>query len=87
MKSHIAFDTLEFTDDLKKGGFKQEEAEAVAKATAKAFTQMIDTKELATKKDILELKIELKSFIGNVIIGSFVILAGVQTLLHFFPGK
>ncbi len=48
---------------------------------------MIDTKELATKKDILELKIELKSFIGNVIIGSFVILAGVQTLLHFFPGK
>lgn len=60
MRSPISFDTLEYMDELKKSGMKQEEAEAITKATAKAFTQMMETKELATKSDIKTLELALR---------------------------
>lgn len=63
---------------------KQEEAEAITKATAKAFNQMMDTKEVATKKDLQELKMELQAFIVKAITTSILILGGMQTVFHFF---
>lgn len=83
MRANITFDTLEYMDELKRSGMKQEEAEAITKATAKAFTQMMETKELATKKDILDLEMKLQAFIVKAITTSIVILGGIQTFFHF----
>lgn len=83
MRATITFDTLEYMDELKRSGMRQEEAEAITKATAKAFTQMMETKEIATKKDLCDLKIELQTFIVRAITSSIVILGGLQTVFHF----
>jgi uncharacterized protein YegJ (DUF2314 family) len=68
MRASVTFDTLEFMDELKNSGMDQAQAEAVTKATAKAFTQMMETKELATKKDLKELEVSLKSDIKESVI-------------------
>ena len=80
----ITFDTLEYMDELKKSGMKQEVAEAITKATSKAFMQMLDTKEIATKKDLTNMKLELQAFIVKAITTSIVIIGGLQTVFHFF---
>lgn len=84
MKS-INFDTLDYMEELKKSGMKQAEAEAITKATAKALTQMMETKELATKKDLSILKIELQAFIVKAVTTTIAILGGLQALFHYLP--
>ncbi len=54
------FDTLEYLDELKRSGMRTEEAEAITKATAKAFTQILDIKEIGTKSDFKQLEAVLK---------------------------
>lgn len=83
MQSQITFDTMEYMADLKLSGMKQEEAEAITKATAKAFTQMLDTKELANKKDLQNLKTELQIFIIKAISTAIFTLGSLQTLFHY----
>ena len=69
MRAAVTFDTLEYMDELKKSGMKQEEAEAITKATARAFVQMMETKDLCTKSDlkreINDLKVDLMKFINE----------------------
>lgn len=60
MRANVTFDTLEYMDLLKKSGMKQIEAEAITKATSKALNQMMDTKDISTKKDLKELEVCLK---------------------------
>jgi hypothetical protein len=55
MPHAIAFDTLAYAKKLKLVGFTEEQAEVQAEALA----QIIDER-LATKKDILELKRDMK---------------------------
>ncbi len=55
MPDGIAFDTLAYAKKLKKVGFTEEQAEVQAEALA----QIIDER-LATKKDIVELKRDIK---------------------------
>lgn len=83
MRATISFDTLEYMDELKRAGMKAAEAEAITKATAKAFTQMMETKDIATKKDLYDLQNDLKSFIVKCVTTSICVLGGIQTLLHF----
>jgi len=80
MRSHVNFDTLEYMDELKKSGMKQEVAEAITKATSKALNQMMETKEIATKNDIQELKIELVKFISASTWKTVGILATFQVI-------
>ena len=94
MNLSATFDTLDFVNELKKGGIKQEEAEAITNATKKAMVQILEVKEVATKLDIHALKLDIANLQINMqkfmfkttlwIIGS---LGGLQALLHFFPGK
>lgn len=84
MRATITFDTLEYMDELKRSGMKQAEAEAITKATAKAFNQMLETKEVVTKQDLHAMKIELQSFIVKAITTSIVVLGGLQTIFHFY---
>lgn len=83
MQSLVNFDTLEYMDELKRSGMDQQHAEALTKATAKAFTQMMETKEIATKSDLRSLKMELQAFIVKTITTSILILGGIQTVFHF----
>jgi hypothetical protein len=83
MQAHISFDTLEYMDELKRGGLNQPEAEAITKATSKAFTQMMLTKELCTKKDLTDLRTDLQGFIVKAITSTIFILGSIQTFLHY----
>lgn len=87
MKSAINFDTLEYMNNLKKG-FTQEQAEILTHANAQAFSEMIEVKELATKTDIKEIridmekmKVELIKFINENTWKTIGILATFQTLI------
>ncbi len=51
----IAFDTLKFAKRLKEAGFTEQQAEALASAEAEFIEQ-----NLATKRDILEVKRDIK---------------------------
>jgi hypothetical protein len=81
MRATVTFDTLEYMDELKRAGMKIEEAEAITKATQKAFNQMIDTKELATKMDLNEIKVELVKYISDSTWKTIGILATFQTVI------
>lgn len=48
----VTFDTLAFSKELQDAGIPREQAEALAKANAKAFSAMVTTQQLATKQDI-----------------------------------
>ena len=56
----ILFDTLEFSKELRNCGFTEEQAEGLAKAQKNALDQMVDAKDLATKKDMMQLEHNLK---------------------------
>lgn len=81
MRANVTFDTLEYMDELKRSGMKQEVAEAITKATSKALNQMMDTKELTTKKDLSDLKIELIKIGSENMWKTIGILATFQTII------
>jgi hypothetical protein len=66
MRSKINFDTLQYMDELKNSGMPQEQAEAITKATSHAFDQLMETKELATKQDINDLRIANRQDINDL---------------------
>ena len=55
----ITFDTLEYSKTLQDAGISVVQADALATAQKKALAQMLAAKELATKVDLLQAKIEL----------------------------
>lgn len=55
----VTFDTLEYSQMLQDAGVPREQAEAFAKANAKAFNSMVITQQLATKQDIEGVKREI----------------------------
>lgn len=81
MRANVTFDTLEYMDELKRSGMKQEVAEAITKATSKALNQMMDTKELTTKKDLNDMKVELVKFISESTWKTIGVLATFQTVI------
>lgn len=54
--STITFDSLEFVETLTKAGVPEAQAKAEAKAISNAFKQIMDSKDLATKQDLLSLQ-------------------------------
>jgi hypothetical protein len=81
MSTAVPFDTLEYMDEIKRSGMDQEHAEAITKATAKAFNQMVGIKELTTKKDLQEVKIDLIKVIHENTWKTIGILATFQTII------
>lgn len=59
MRSVIAFDTWQLIKELRESGMEQPEAEAISKALINALSQLMETKEIATKQDITEVKQDL----------------------------
>ena len=57
----ITFDTLNYSKALIEAGMPQEQAEAFARAQKTAFDEVMSAKELATKGDIQDIRLEMKS--------------------------
>ncbi|HAT51226.1 MAG: DUF1640 domain-containing protein [Nitrospirae bacterium] len=80
----IAFDTLEFTEQLKTSGVPDDQAKGYAKAMAHVLEQVEETrlKELATKRDIAELKAETIKWMFGVATGQAMFIIAI---LKLFP--
>ncbi len=74
-----AFNTLEYFENLKNAGLKEEESKAIVHV----IEDVVKKSELATKADLIILKIELQAFIVKSVLTSVIILSGLQTLFHF----
>ena len=61
----ITFDTLAFVKRLKAAGFNENQAEALSEAQKDSFAEIIEDR-LATKKDLNEMEITLKTAINRV---------------------
>lgn len=78
----ITFDTLKFVKKLESAGMSQASAEAIASAQSEAFEELTKTKDLATKSDLLELKLDLLKWIVGLALGQIAILVGILMKLH-----
>lgn len=89
----ISFDTLAYSENMQKAGFTREQADAMAKANAVAFQDMVDTQQLATKQDVLavkhDLEIELAKTKNDILkwmvmgmITQTALLVGIMTFLR-----
>lgn len=67
-----AVDTLAIAKELEKTGMPREQAETLAHIQQRTVAQAIEAKDLATKKDLLE----LKSDITRMFINGMLALAG-----------
>ncbi len=86
----IVFDTLQCAKRLEEAGFTRQQAEAQAEEIAKVIDE-----QLATKKDIREIKKELKeleerltykltSRFGYIATAVVAFLSALMSFLHFF---
>lgn len=78
------FDTLEFSDELKKNGIDDCAAEAITHATSKAFAQLLESQQVCTKKDLKDLEMRLYSFIVKGTVTVISTLGGLQTVFKIF---
>jgi hypothetical protein len=87
--SSVTFDTLQFVQTLTEYGFDQKQAEGVAKALRNAQEES----ETATKRDLKELELVLKSEmqameyrmtikLGAMLGGSIALMAGILKLMQ-----
>jgi hypothetical protein len=87
--SSVTFDTLQFVQTLTESGFDQKQAEGVAKALRNAQEES----ETATKRDLKELELVLKSEmqameyrmtikLGAMLGGSIALMAGILKLMQ-----
>jgi hypothetical protein len=87
--SSVTFDTLQFVQTLTESGFDQKQAEGVAKA----FRNAQEESETATKRDLKELELVLKSEmqameyrmtikLGAMLGGSIALMAGILKLMQ-----
>ena len=87
--SPVTFDTLQFVQTLTEYGFDQKQAEGVAKALRNAQEES----ETATKRDLKELELVLKSEmqameyrmtikLGAMLGGSIALMAGILKLMQ-----
>lgn len=57
----IMFDTLAFSKTLQASGMAKEHADAFAEAQKNAISEMIESKDIATKADILRLENKIEA--------------------------
>jgi len=65
MGSVIHFDTLAYAKALEAKGFTTEQAEALAEENKRVFNEFAES-QLATKKDLFTVKVELKADINKL---------------------
>jgi hypothetical protein len=76
----IPFDTLAFANKLKEAGLEPKIAEAQAELQAAVMIELA-TNQLATKKDLQELKLELLTKIGGIVVACSTILGVLLSII------
>lgn len=71
----ITFDTLAFSKTLQASGMPKEQADAFAEAQKKAISEIIETKELATKVDLEKNKHEILKWMISSMLAQTAIIA------------
>ena len=56
----VTFDTLAYSKTLQDAGMPREQADALANAQKKAIDEMVAAKELATRGDIQDMRLEIE---------------------------
>jgi hypothetical protein len=77
MSQALHIDTLKFARKLAAAGVDPKAADAIAEGIGE-----IDTTELATKSDLVQLEQRLMMKIGGMITAAIVILGAIQHFLH-----
>jgi hypothetical protein len=75
--SSITFDTLKYSDRLKEAGVPAAQAEAEARAMAEA----LNASDIATKADLLELKMDIIKWIVGLALAQVGLLIGILVKL------
>ena len=78
----ITFDTLAYSRTLQAAGMSQEQADALAKAQAKAMSEMVAAKELATKGDLMEMEQRLIKWVAGIAVSQTAIILAIMAMLH-----
>lgn len=73
----ITFDTLKYADRLKEAGVPPAQAEAEARAMAEALS----ASDLATKTDLLELRIDIIKWMVGLALAQIGLLVGILVKL------
>lgn len=75
--STLTFNTLKFVKKLESAGMSGAKAEAIAEAQRDAFQEMMKISEMATRKDLVELKFDLLKWIVGLAFAQVSILIGI----------
>ncbi len=78
MATSLIIDTHQFVEDLKAGGFTDEQAESLTRALNKS-----DLSQLATKADLTELELSLTNTLTGRMVGIVGIGVAILALLKF----
>lgn len=73
----ITFDTLKFADRLKEAGVPAAQAEAEARALAEALS----ASDIATKADLIELKMDIVKWMVGLALAQLGLLIGILVRL------
>jgi len=76
--STVTFDTLKFVERLRAGGMDENTAKALAEAQSEIFAEALDT-QLATKQDLIELKLDMIKWIVGIGLAQIALLIGILT--------
>lgn len=71
--SVTSFDTLAAADTLQANGFTPEQARALVEVQRKALADFERNRELATRKDLLELKADLVRWMVGLALAAFLV--------------
>lgn len=78
----IALDTLAYATKLKEAGMDARLAQVQSEETAKILNDLV-INQLATKKDLYDLKLDMYAFMVKVATFTVGILGGLQAIFHF----
>ena len=79
--SAVTFDTLKFVERLKKAGIEEKTAIALAEAQSDVFSEALDS-QLATKHDLLELKLDMIKWMVGLGVAQIALLVGILAKMH-----
>jgi hypothetical protein len=80
----ITFDTQELVIELENSGFTRQQSETVVAVLKKAQNELAtkhDIAPLASKNDLLELKVDLVKWVGALMLAQVAVIAALVKLL------
>ncbi len=77
----ITFDTLKFVERLKAAGVPEAQAKAEAEALAEALSETVTIKELTTKSDLTQLKLEIIKWVAGLLLAQAALVAALVRLV------